>query len=96
MEQQAKYVVMCRLLRNILGGTSNNNSYCHSTAISSRGASCRAVGPKIAWHLIRNQQEYDSSVSQEQERRTQDRKRRRLYAQAHELGLRLIPAEDVP
>jgi transposase len=51
---------------------------------------------RIVYHLICNQQEYDTSVFQEQERRTQDRKRRRLQAQAHELGFRLIPAEDVP
>lgn len=51
---------------------------------------------RIVYHLIRNQQEYDASIFQEQERRTQDRKRRRLHAQAHELGFRLIPAEDVP
>jgi hypothetical protein len=51
---------------------------------------------RIVYHLIRNQQEYDASVFHEQEHRNQDRKRRKLYAQAHELGLRLIPAEDVP
>jgi hypothetical protein len=51
---------------------------------------------RIVYHLIRTQQEYDVSVFQEQERRTQDRKGRRLFAQANELGFRLIPVEHVP
>jgi len=33
---------------------------------------------------------------QEQERRTQDRKRAKLYAQAKELGHQLLPVEFVP
>jgi transposase len=51
---------------------------------------------RIVYHLIRTQQEYDASVFQEQEHRTQERKRRRLFTQASELGFRLIPVEDVP
>lgn len=51
---------------------------------------------RIVYHLITTQKEYDSTVFHDQERRTQDRKRRRLQAQAKELGLQLIPVEDVP
>jgi transposase len=39
---------------------------------------------------------YDATIFQHQERRTQDRKRAKLYAQAKELRLQLIPAEAVP
>lgn len=52
-----------------------------------------AVAPKLArivYHLITTQQEYSATVFEEQERRTQDRKRRRLYAQAKELGFPLL------
>jgi hypothetical protein len=51
---------------------------------------------RIVYHLIKTQQEYDSTVFHDQERRTQDRKRRRLHAQAKELGFQLVLAEDVP
>ena len=51
---------------------------------------------RIIYHMVTTQQEYDATVFQEQERRTQDRRRTRLHAQAKELGLRLVPAEIVP
>ena len=51
---------------------------------------------RIVYHLIRTQEEYDASVFQEQERRTRERKQRRLFAQATELGFRLVPVQDVP
>jgi len=51
---------------------------------------------RIVYHLITTQQEYDVTVFQEQERRTADRKRSRLYAQAKELGFQLMPVESVP
>jgi hypothetical protein len=52
--------------------------------------------PRIVYHLITEQQEYSATVFEEQERRTQDRKRRRLHGQAKELGFRLVPVECVP
>jgi transposase len=51
---------------------------------------------RLIYHIVTTQQEYDSTVFQELERRTLDRKRSRLYAQAKELGLRLVPTEVVP
>jgi transposase len=51
---------------------------------------------RIMYHMVTTQQEYDATVFQEQERRTQDRKRARLHAQAKELGLQLVPVEVVP
>jgi transposase len=51
---------------------------------------------RIVYHMVTNQQEYDATVFQEQERRTQDRKRARLHAQAKELGLQLVPVQPVP
>jgi len=35
---------------------------------------------RIVYHMVANQQEYDATVFQEQEQRTQDRKRAKLYA----------------
>jgi transposase len=51
---------------------------------------------RIVYYMITLQQEYDSTIFQEQERRVQDRKRNRLCAQARELGLQLVPIEAVP
>lgn len=51
---------------------------------------------RIVYHMITRQQEYDASLFNEQERRTAERKRLKLSAQARELGLRLVPAEVVP
>ena len=51
---------------------------------------------RIVYHMVTKQQEYDTTVFQDQERRTQDRKRAKLYAQAKELGLQLLPVESVP
>jgi len=51
---------------------------------------------RIVYHMITRQQEYDTTVFQEQERRVQDRKRNRLRAQARELGFQLVPVETVP
>lgn len=51
---------------------------------------------RIVYHMITLGQEYDVSVFQEQERRTQDRKRARLRAQAKDLGFHLVPVDSVP
>ena len=51
---------------------------------------------RIVYHMITRQQEYDTTIFQEQERRLQDRKRNRLRAQARELGFQLVPVEAVP
>jgi transposase len=51
---------------------------------------------RIVYHMITRQQEYDVTIFREQERRHQERKRNRLYAQARELGLQLVPVEAVP
>jgi hypothetical protein len=51
---------------------------------------------RIVYHMITTQQEYDATIFQDQERRTQDRRRAKLYAQAKELGLQLVPVESVP
>jgi transposase len=51
---------------------------------------------RIIYHLITNQQEYDASVFQHLEKRTQDRKRARLQVQAKELGLYLVELQPVP
>lgn len=51
---------------------------------------------RIVYHMLTTQQEYDTTVFQEQERRTQDRKKARLYAQARELGFQLVPVDSVP
>jgi len=51
---------------------------------------------RIVYHMITRQQEYDTTIFQEQERRVQDRKHNRLYVQARELGFRLVPVEAVP
>jgi hypothetical protein len=48
---------------------------------------------RIVCHIITTQQEYDVTVFQEQERRAQDRKRAKLYAQAKEFGLQLVPEQ---
>jgi transposase len=48
---------------------------------------------RIVYHMVTKQQEYDATVFQEQERRTQDRKRAKLDAQAKELGLQLVPVQ---
>lgn len=51
---------------------------------------------RIVYHMIRWQQEYDATIFQDQERRVQDRKQKRLCTQARELGFRLVPVEAVP
>jgi transposase len=51
---------------------------------------------RIVYHLITRQQEYDTTIFQEQERRLQDRRRNRLCAQARELGFQLVPVNAVP
>jgi len=51
---------------------------------------------RIVYHMLTNQQEYDVTVFQEQERRTEDRKRTKLHALAKELGLQLVPVPAVP
>jgi transposase len=51
---------------------------------------------RIVYHMITRQQEYDTTIFQEQERRLQDRRRNRLCAQARELGFQLVPVNAVP
>ncbi len=51
---------------------------------------------RIVYHMITTHQEYDTTVFQELERRVQDRKRRKLRAQARELGFELVRLEAVP
>jgi transposase len=51
---------------------------------------------RIVYHMVTTQQEYDATVFREQERRTQDRKRAKLQAQAKELGFQLVPVQTVP
>ena len=51
---------------------------------------------RIVYHLITTQQEYSATVFGEQERRTQDRKQKRLSVQAKEMGFRLVPVDHVP
>lgn len=51
---------------------------------------------RIIYHLITSQQEYDTTIFQEHDRRAQERKRNRLSAQPSELGFRLVPVEVVP
>lgn len=51
---------------------------------------------RIVYHLITTQQEYSATVFEEQERRTRDRKRKRLSVQAKEMGFRLVPVDHVP
>jgi hypothetical protein len=46
--------------------------------------------------MITKQQEYDGTVFQDLEQRTQDRKRAKLHAQAKELGFQLVPIASVP
>lgn len=51
---------------------------------------------RIVYHMIRNHQEYDTTVFQQLEIRLQDRKRLKLFAQARELGFDLVVREAVP
>ncbi len=51
---------------------------------------------RIVYHMVTTQQEYDTTVFQEQERRTQDRKRAKLQSQAKAMGFQLVPVESVP
>jgi transposase len=62
-------------------------------------AAITAVAHKLArivYHLITTRQEYNATVFEEQERRNQERKRKRLHAQAQELGFLLVPRQPVP
>jgi transposase len=51
---------------------------------------------RIIYHMIMGQQEYNATIFEEQERRVQDRKRKKLAAQAREMGFQLVPVEPVP
>ena len=51
---------------------------------------------KIVYRMVTTQQEYDATVFQQQEQRTQLKKSARLHAQARELGFQLIPINLVP
>ena len=48
---------------------------------------------EVVWY---GQQSRQGMLFQDQELRTQDRKRARLHAQAKELGLQLVPVESMP
>ena len=51
---------------------------------------------RIVYRMVTTQQEYDATVFQQQEQRTQLKKSARLHAQARELGFQLIPINLVP
>lgn len=51
---------------------------------------------RIIYHMVANQQEYDVTAFQNQEKRAKERKQTRLQAQAKELGFQLVPLEEVP
>ena len=51
---------------------------------------------RIDYHMITKQKEYDATVFQDLEQRTQDRKRAKLHAQAKELGFQLVPIASDP
>ena len=56
-----------------------------------------AAGVDIgATHMVVNRCEYDTTAFQDQERRSQDRKRSKLHLQAKELGFNLVPMKAVP
>ena len=62
-------------------------------------AAITAVAHKLArivYHLITTRQEYNATIFEEHERRNQERKRKRLHLQAHELGFLLVPQQSVP
>ncbi len=50
---------------------------------------------RIVYHMVTNKTESDASVFQDQERKTQNRKRLKLFAQARELGFPLVHVEVV-
>ena len=47
---------------------------------------------RIVYHLIKNQQPFDSSVFALEEEKHKARLQRRLVKQAHALGFQLVPA----
>jgi transposase len=51
---------------------------------------------RIVYHMVVNRCEYDTTVFQDQERRSQNRKRSKLQLQAKELGFNLVPMKAVP
>jgi hypothetical protein len=51
---------------------------------------------RIVYHMVTNKAEYDATAFQDQEIKTQDRKRAKLLAQAKQLGFQLVPVEAVP
>lgn len=51
---------------------------------------------RIVYHMVTRQEEYDTTIFQDQERRVLDRRRNRICAQARELGLQLVPVQVVP
>jgi transposase len=62
-------------------------------------AAITAVAHKLArivYHLITTREEYNVTVFEEHERQNQERKRKRLHMQAHELGFLLVPKQSVP
>jgi hypothetical protein len=50
---------------------------------------------RIVYHMITTQQEYDTTVFQEQEQRRRNRRTAKLHAQARELGFHLVPLNSV-
>jgi hypothetical protein len=46
--------------------------------------------------MVTNKAEYDATALQDQEIKTQDRKRAKLLAQAKQLDFQLVPVEAVP
>jgi transposase len=51
---------------------------------------------RIVYHMITLQQEYDETIFQRQECLVLERKRKRLCAQAREMGLQVVPVQPVP
>jgi len=51
---------------------------------------------RIVYHMVTTQQEYDTTVFQQQEQRRRLHKSARLHAQARELGFQLVPINVVP
>ena len=50
---------------------------------------------RIVYHMVTEQQEYDACF-QEQERRTQDRKRAKMPAQAKRTRIQVVRVEALP
>jgi hypothetical protein len=51
---------------------------------------------RIIYHMVTNQQEYDSTIFQKHEQPRRQQKSARLHTQAAELGFQLVPINSVP